>query len=172
MSTPEPPKKPTLAKYSKHHSSPSIKDALSGKMDNDEKISAKEQHQLYANDTLRDVFNEEQMLKVWAKAVGEFADNPNIKSALSEKPFLDEKKNIILNITNSVQEEALKLVKPQLVSIIRKELQNSQVDLIFKIVKKPLEKIVYTDTDKYQEMVKKNPMLNTLRQEFNLDFGE
>ncbi len=64
------------------------------------------------------------------------------------------------------------LIKPELVSWLRKELHNSKISLVTKIAQKKRGRIIYTDEEKYAEMLKKNPNLALLKQKFNLDFGD
>ena len=63
-------------------------------------------------------------------------------------------------------------IKPELVSFLRKELKNSEIEFTTKVTEHVKNKIIYTDKDKFDEMVKKNKSLKLLKQKFNLDFGE
>jgi len=95
-----------------------------------------------------------------------------LKSTLSIVPEIQEEFSLFLEIENTVQEGLIVGIKPELVSFLRKELKNSQISLVTKITKKVRGKIIYSDNEKYDEMVKKNPSLALLRKEFNLDFGQ
>ncbi|MDD2382368.1 MAG: hypothetical protein WCY58_02590 [Mariniphaga sp.] len=77
---------------------------------------------------------------------------------------------MVIRIDNSVQEDLINSIKPELVSWLRKELRNSKIQLITQIDETQKEKIIYTDVEKYMEMLKKNPGLELLKQKFNLDF--
>jgi len=77
---------------------------------------------------------------------------------------------LVIRIDNSVQEDLINSIKPELVSWLRKELRNSKIQLITQIDETQKEKIIYTDVEKYMEMLKKNPGLELLKQKFNLDF--
>ena len=150
-------------------SGPSIKDALSGKVD-DNTISAKQQHAIYTNSDESEDFSEEELKLKWDAFVGRFGDRPNLQSTLSGVPRLTEDYNLVLDIENSVQDDLINSVKPELVSWLRRELRNSKIQLSTNIIRATKEKIIYTDTEKLTEMVKKNPLIDKLRQKFKLDF--
>lgn len=166
-----PPVKKKIRRLSSDISGPSIKDALAGKFNSDENISAKEQHEIYSRADEKEEFTKEQMKVKWEQFVKRLNDRPNLQSTLSATPELNEKFQLILEIDNSVQEDLINSVKPELVSWLRKELKNSKIQLVTKITQTEKEKIIYTDSEKYGEMLKKNPKLALLKQKFKLDFG-
>ncbi len=99
-------------------------------------------------------------------------DRPNLQSTLSNVPELKENAQLYLELDNSIQNDLVNSIKPQLVSFLRRELKNSKIELVTKVTEKVKNKIIYTDTDKFEAMAKKNPNLIKLKQKFNLDFGE
>jgi hypothetical protein len=56
------------------------------------------------------------------------------------------------------------------VAWLRRELRNSEIDLITEITLEPATRIIYTDDEKLDEMIRKNPELSLLRERFQLDF--
>lgn len=149
---------------------PSIKDALQGKFEEDQ-ISAKEQHQIYNQSDEKEDFSEEALQQKWEQFTARFDDRPNLKSTLSRLPQIQENYSLLLEIENTVQENLINSIKPELVSWLRKELKNSHIQLVTKITETIKGRIIYTDSEKFDEMVKKNPQLAVLKQKFNLDFG-
>ncbi|MCG6186421.1 hypothetical protein [Maribellus maritimus] len=149
---------------------PSIKDALEGKFEEDQ-ISAKEQHQIYNQSDEKEYFSEEALQQKWEQFTARFDDRPNLKSTLSRLPQIQENYRLLLEIENTVQENLINSIKPELVSWLRKELKNSHIHLVTKITETIKGRIIYTDSEKFDEMVKKNPQLAVLKQKFNLDFG-
>lgn len=99
-------------------------------------------------------------------------DRPNLQSTLSKVPELKEESELYMELDNSIQNDLVNSIKPELVSFLRRELKNSKIELVTKVTEKIKNRIIYTDTDKFEEMVKKNPSLLKLKQKFNLDFGE
>jgi hypothetical protein len=152
---------------------PSIKDALNGKFKDDEgQISAKEQFKMHTKADEFEPFTEEELAVKWKIFLKRLDDQPNLQSTLTNVPELKEDFKLLLEIDNTIQDELIDLIKPELVSFLRKELKNSKIELATKVSDKIKNRIIYTDLDKFDELVKKNPHLKTLKQKFNLDFGQ
>jgi hypothetical protein len=149
---------------------PSIKDVLSGKMDKSD-IAVKEQHEIYLNNHLNENFTEELFAEKWNLFLSKL-ESPNQKTTLSPAPEFNPDYRFILRVENTVQEEIIRTIKPELVAFLRKELKNSSIEVIAEIREKEGIKFIYSDDEKYQEMAKKNPDLILLRQKFKLDFGD
>jgi hypothetical protein len=153
-------------------SSPSIKDALQGKFGDTEQISAKEQHQIYNQVEELEPFTTDDLKIKWEQFLIRLEERPSIKSSLSNLPHISEDYKLILEIDNRIQEDLINTIKPELVSWLRKELKNSKIQLITKITETVKGRLIYTDSEKFDEMAKRNPQLVILRQKFNLDFGQ
>jgi hypothetical protein len=152
---------------------PSIKDALNGKFkDDEEQLSAIEQLELHTKSDEFELFTEEDLAVKWKIFLTRLDDEPNLQSTLANVPELKEEYKLLLEIDNTIQDELIDLIKPQLVSFLRKELRNSKIELATKVSEKIKNRIIYTDLDKFDELAKKNPHLKTLKQKFNLDFGQ
>ncbi|GAB1453639.1 hypothetical protein MASR2M47_36950 [Draconibacterium sp.] len=151
-------------------STPSIKSALEGRsMEN--QLSAKEQHQIYSKEDEKEDFTIEELKVKWESFLTRLDDRPNLQSTLSNLPELKEGYQLLLEIENTVQEDLINNIKPELVSYLRVELKNSFIQLNTLITQKVKGRIIYTDAEKYDELVKENPSLALLRKKFNLDFG-
>ena len=148
---------------------PSIKDAIAGKLD-DDKLTAKEQHEVYTRADEEEDFTFEDLQIKWKEYVDRLADRPNLQSTLSDVPEIEENNRLVLKIANSVQDSLIDQIKPELVSFLRRELKNSKIQLLTRIEETSKEKLIYSDSEKYAEMIKKNPELDLLKQKFNLDF--
>jgi len=141
---------------SPHSKGPSIKDALAGKL-GEEKLTAKEQHEIYTRKGETKDFTAEALKLKWKEFVNRLGDRPNLQSTLSRVPSLKQDFQLVLEIDNSVQDDLINTIKPELVSWLRKELKNSKIQLVTRISETEKEKIIYSDSDKYMEMLKKNP---------------
>lgn len=159
-----------VKRLSKRVAGPSIKDALAGKFKED-KLSASEQHKIFTREDEREEFTPEQLKVKWELFLKTLERRPNLKSTLSTVPELKEHFELVLEIENTVQENLINGIKPELVSYLRRELKNSLIHLTLRITEKKKSKIIYTDTERYEEMLKKNPALAKLKQKFKLDFG-
>jgi hypothetical protein len=97
-------------------------------------------------------------------------DRPNLKSTLTQKPVLKDKNQIVINIHNRIQEELIKNNKPLIVAWLRKEFRNNSIDLKTELISEPQKRIIYTDAEKLEEMLRKNKQLALLKDRFHLDF--
>jgi DNA polymerase III subunit gamma/tau len=83
---------------------------------------------------------------------------------------LKDNNQIVINIQNRIQEELIKNNKPLIVSWLRKEFQNNSIDLKTELISEPEIRIIYTDAEKLEEMLRKNKHLALLKERFHLDF--
>lgn len=113
-----------------------------------------------------------QLTIKWNEFLNQIADRPNLRSTLSNVPELTDGNKLLLKIGNSLQEEDVRLIKPDLISWLRKELRNSGIELTTRLEKIESERIFYSDSEKLQMMMQKNPKLHELKQTFNLDFKD
>jgi len=160
-----------VKRISKSRGTPSIKKALKGEFDDDEqKMSNIEQFQMYAKADENEPFTEDQLMEKWNEFLPRLDDRPSIKATLSNIPKIQKDFSLVLEIDNRIQEEMLVTIRPELVSWLRKELHNSNINLKTVITEVIHEKIIYSDIEKYQEMATKNPNLALLKRTLNLDF--
>jgi hypothetical protein len=117
-------------------------------------------------------FTKEEFEVKWLEYLDHLQDRPNLKVTLSRMPEITAGSILKLKIENSVQNEEIGKIKPDLVSWLRKELKNTNIELITEIMITEVGTKPYSETEKLAGMMKKNPNINLLRQKFNLDFGE
>jgi len=158
-----------LRRLSREISGPSIKDALAGKLNKD-KLSEKDRHEIYVNSDEFEDFSQEEFNREWKHLLEIYKDRPNLQSTLSKTPSVGNDNEVILEIENTMQEDLINSVKPELVSWLRRKLKNSKINLVTRLNQTDKNKIIYTDSDKYREMVKMNPVLELLKERFKLDF--
>lgn len=153
---------------------PSIKDALSGNTSDASHPGgdARDKINVFMGEEMNHPFTKEQFETKWIEYLTHLQDRPNLKATLSRTPEIGDDLTLKLKIENSVQQEEISRIKPDLVSWLRKELNNTRVELITEIVVQETEARPYSETEKLAEMVKKNPNISLLRQRFNLDFGD
>ena len=170
----EPAKQPVRKPIKRQGSSytPSIKDALEGKLGEKGEEDAKEKLKYYTGEQLHESFTKEQFAEKWSTYLLKLNDRPNLKATLSKTPEVFDGHKLSLKVDNSVQLEEISKIKPDLVSWLRKELRNTNIELITEIEVQESSYKPYSESEKLAEMVKKNPALAQLKQKFNLDFGE
>ncbi len=75
---------------------------------------------------------------------------------------------IEIDVENGVQMDVLQSAKVDVLNYLRVKLQNFSLDLHGVMMEHTISRKPYTSQEKYQAMVNKNPLLDTLRKEFNL----
>lgn len=86
------------------------------------------------------------------------------------KALLLENNLIEIPVDNRVQADEIQLSRSEILSLLREHLQNDLVDLIQRVLEDhEVTPTAYTPAEKYNQMVKKNPELNQLRQQFDLE---
>lgn len=152
---------------------PSIKGALSGNTAENKKVEEVQTtgYSQY-DESLVESFTQGQLEERWKEFLVKMSDRPSLCSALSAVPEIIEEHKLLLRIGNSVQEEDIRLIKPELISWLRMTLRNSKIELITRLERIESERTFFSDTEKLQMMMQKNPILNELKQRFNLDFTE
>ncbi len=117
-------------------------------------------------------FSQEELIEKWRK----FSYSVKIKdldlySTLNaNSPILKDNFRIELVIQNTTQETDINNKKPELLGYLRKQLNNTLLDLDLVINKSNVSKSFYTEKDKYKKLVEKNPKLDELRKKFGLSF--
>jgi hypothetical protein len=170
----EPIEKPSAVKTIRRVGSsftPSIKDALAGKVTEKSIIDEIAQTDYNEYENFSEQFTSEQLTAKWAEFLGLISDRPNLVSTLSNVPELTNGNKLLLKIGNSVQEEDVRQIKPELINFLRKELRNSGIELATSIEKIESERTHFNDSEKLQILMQKNPELFELKQKFNLDFN-
>ena len=75
---------------------------------------------------------------------------------------------IEVDVENMVQMDVLNMAKVDLLNYLRPALHNFSLDLRGIVMEHDVVRKPYTSQEKYQAMVQKNPLLETLRKELNL----
>ncbi len=151
---------------------PSIKDALNG-VSRTGKEEGKD-----AGRTIRQVlssaFTQADLLEKWTEYADHIKeDKPRMSSSLKHHlPSLGDALQIEVIFSNSSQiEEFNRDIKHDLVSYLEDTLQNTQFRIIPVVQEvEGNENLLYTSEEKYDHMIKKNPILGKLKERFNLDF--
>jgi|GEM_PF-1176119 len=151
---------------------PSIRDAIAGNVPEKKGDDQVQETTYNEYEKFLEPFSNEQLAVKWKEFVDQLTDRPNLRSTLSIVPEKAEGNQILLKIGNSVQEEEVRLVKYELVSWLRRELRNSEIELVTSIEKQETGRIFYSDSEKMKLMMQKNPELYHLKQKFNLDFKD
>ncbi len=143
-------------------------------------IRAKKEHQIRQLEVVvdeenlpREPFNQDELTTVWNAFVDqiEAEGKYNLASILSiDKPTLAEDgKTIKLTFPNATNKVEVERQSFDLMSYLRKNLNNYDVALGITINEELDTKYAYTPIEKYEKLNKKNPNLELLRKTFDLD---
>ncbi|NOZ33908.1 MAG: DNA polymerase III subunit gamma/tau [Chlorobi bacterium] len=112
--------------------------------------------------------------KAWEEILEKFEQKPRLYNALkSEKLVMTGETLAELTVMNKSLEQALIPVKSKIISFLRNRTGISDLNIIFKLSddnSENNEEYLYTDRDKFQYLVKKNPSLDKLKKDFDLDY--
>ncbi|MFZ4413337.1 MAG: DNA polymerase III subunit gamma/tau [Bacteroidales bacterium] len=96
--------------------------------------------------------------------------SPSLYATLSKNIPLLSENNIAVTIDNKVQESELKLKKGELLEFLRSKTGIYALQLETQVLASEIQNdIAYTDHDKYKKMAEKNPDINKLKDELNLE---
>jgi len=142
----------------------SIKD--SGKPREDAKNDNREQE-----NTAASPFTEDELKSHWKEFASRLkVDFPHLYTTMtSREPVLKENWQIELEIDNRILEEELKQKKGDLLDFLKQKLDNYQITLETRIQENQKELKPYTDKEKFEKMAEKNPALNKLKEQLDLD---
>jgi DNA polymerase-3 subunit gamma/tau len=119
----------------------------------------------------KEPFTMEQLLLLWNQYAHKAKDEGkiNIFTLLTSNDPILENEEITILIENKIQESILQDELVYFLNFLRAELKNFNLKIITKKVERQLKNRLYTSIEKYQYLVQKNPALEDMRKQFNLD---
>ena len=163
----------------KFKSSISIKEALKDaeKLADEKNSDEKPENDMpeASQDKKNDISISAEMLdELWKEFTESIKDSmPRMYGTLSsQKPSLNENGTVGLELSNNAQfDDFNQKVKSELVNFLREKSGNDSLSIEVQVPREADEnKKPYTSDEKFKYLSKKNPLLNKLKQEFNLDF--
>ena len=85
------------------------------------------------------------------------------------RDFTFTSNTITLPLANPIEEPLLQAIRAELLTYLRDNLQNSLIQLVSELKEIELKKRVYTNKDKFDYLVQKNPALKEMKDRFGLD---
>lgn len=113
-------------------------------------------------------FTADDLHKVW----GAFAEQRKKYQAeynLLTQPFELRDTQITIYLHNPVQEIMLGNIRAELSAYLREKLRNNSISLVGKLQEQADKKVIYTNREKFDYLVDKNPMLKELKDRLGLD---
>jgi DNA polymerase-3 subunit gamma/tau len=138
-----------------------------GSKDNLKEIVVSEPEEEYGNDA----FSEESFREAWLRYAGGIRDmQPNFYSTLTRRmPVLKEENQIELLVDNKIQLDELQTRKGEILSYLRKELNNRKITLEVLVTEVQDETKHLAPDEKYRKMVEKNPAISKLKDQLDLE---
>ena len=119
----------------------------------------------------KETFTEEAMLTAWNTYTKKMeADgNYNLHSHLAMGVPKLEGNLIHLQFPNNTIKTEVERAKYELLGFLREQLNNYDVDLSIEVNEEEVKRYAYTSKERYEKLMETNPLLEKLRQEFDLE---
>ena len=119
----------------------------------------------------RESFTEEAMLSAWKTYTEkmETEGNYNLHSHLAMGSPRLEGNLLHLEFPNHTIKTEVERAKYELLGYLREQLNNYDVDLSIEVNEAEVKRYAYTSKEKYEKLREKNPLLDKLRQDFDLE---
>lgn len=141
-------------------------------------LKAKKAHLEKQTDTIDEAnlpheeFTEAAMLEYWALFIKKLEDEGRkilASNLRTEKPVLLGLHTIALELPNYTMKKEIEREQGELMGYLRKHLNNYGIQLKISVNEEAARRFVYTPAEKYQKLREKNPAIDLLRQEFDLE---
>ncbi len=147
---------------------------LSGLSINDflNKEEEKEKEMVAATGESRSDFDQEQLNVLWldfAKIIEKKGKISLFRLFSDQFPNIDKNHLLHFPVESQALADDLKVVKPELLTFLRKSLNNFGINIDFPLMAAEESKILYTPQDKLKHMLEKHPKLIYLKKDLDLD---
>jgi DNA polymerase-3 subunit gamma/tau len=120
----------------------------------------------------KDAFTQSDLEKVWKEYYGKLIENgkKNIAAILiAGIPKLSDKFVVQLTLPNQLMADQLERERHKLTKYLREALNNYGLQTQIIVNEAAIKKFAYTPQEKYKKLLKKNPLLEKLKNTFKLD---
>ena len=120
----------------------------------------------------KDAFTEKKLQELW-KSYVELLNKKGERSIASiigtDIPTLGADFKISFTVPNKLMQDQFKKGRPKLMNFLREKLNNYGIAIVVLLNEAVEKKFAYTPDEKYKKLKEKNPLLEKLRQAFELD---
>ena len=88
---------------------------------------------------------------------------------LLRQEFEFQDNQVIIKLSNHVEEPLLQAIKGPLTEFLRLKLSNNRINIISEVIEVDPKKIAYTNKEKFEHLAEKNPILKELKERLGLD---
>ncbi|AUC84593.1 DNA polymerase III subunit gamma/tau [Polaribacter sp. ALD11] len=120
----------------------------------------------------KDVFTEQRLQELWKEYVSILLTKGERSMASivgTDIPTLNENFKISFTVPNKLMEDQFRKGRPKLLNFLREKLNNYGIAIAVNLNEAIEKKFAYTPQEKYNKLKEKNPLLEKLRQTFELD---
>ncbi len=132
----------------------------------------KKEHVIDESKLPKDAFSEEKLQNLWTKFVN-IIDAKGQKILASnlnaDAPKLKEGNTIWIELPNDTMKKEIEREQYELMEFLKKELNNYFLELQIKVNETTETKFAFTPEEKYEKLRQKNPVIDLLRKEFDMD---
>lgn len=142
-------------------------------------LKAKKAHELNRievvideNDLPNDPFSEAELRKHWSRYAKDLdrAGRRILASNLRiDLPKLHEGRTIQIQLPNHTMKKEIEREKSELMTYLKSRLNNYEIELKISVKEEKARQFAYTPQEKYEKLREKNPAIDVLRKEFDLD---
>ena len=142
-------------------------------------LKAKKEHQNSKSDAVTeeekptDSFSQEELQKHWADFVKKLDDKGKkiLASNLNvDIPKLKSENLICIELPNSTMKKEVEREQSLMLNYLKEQLNNYSISLEITVNEEASKKFSFTPEEKYDKLKEKNPAIELLRKEFDLDF--
>lgn len=126
----------------------------------------------YINGDAKEPFTHEQLMLYWNQYANKTKEDGKINVytiMTASEPLLETPQEITVHVEHKIQEGQLQDEMIDLLNFLRPRLKNFNVSIQCKQVARAVVNRLYTNVERYQYLVDKNPKLEEMRKRFNLD---
>ncbi|MEI6898320.1 MAG: DNA polymerase III subunit gamma/tau [Bacteroidota bacterium] len=116
-------------------------------------------------------FSQEELDHQWGNYVATLpSESAHLISSLKKnRPLLQPEFSIEFSVDNKLVEDELNQIRNEMVGYLRKTLDNTKINVLFKVIESNRVVKPYTDKEKFMRMAEKNPAILDLRDQLNLE---
>lgn len=142
-------------------------------------IKAKKEHEIEKKGNAidesqlpRETFTEEELQKHWNYFVDEIENKGQkilASNLASDVPKLKDANTIWIELPNDTMKKEVEREQYDLIEFLKLKLNNYAISLFITVSETAAKKYAFTPEEKYEKLREKNPAIDILRQEFDLD---
>lgn len=117
---------------------------------------------------LAEPFTEAQLRQAW-EAFAEQRKKFQAEYQMLSQPYQLQENTIVVELLSPVHETMLNNIKGEVTAFLREQLRNNTIQVTGQLHTGEAKKIIYTNREKFDYLVEKNPMLRELKDRLGLD---